>query len=587
MIRKLWIVLRGAETSPFGLPLFFVSCIFTALLELITVAIIPLFVTVLLKPELLTNFMEKHIDSQAIDLVSPLTMMIFVGLGLAVFLACKAAMLFFLGLWQNRALVRYQTNLSSQLVRSYLRWSYEIHQQINSAELVRNAVNVPTSICSSLLSFGVLATELFLTFLVAIALISYQPVITLCAMVLLGGSIVVLFAAFKRKLAKLGQETNKAAVETMKWINQTLQGLKEIRIADSGGYFHDQYLKHFSRFSVLTLDTQFLVQAPRLFMEFLAVTTMIVLAVVLLKYGSPDDVLPTMALFGAASLRLMPSANRIWNAIANIRVNINYVDIYLQDITGGDREETTNPQSANAALTLSHKIVISDLAYSYPSAQRKALSGINFEILAGQTVGIAGRSGAGKSTLLDILLGLHQADQGDVTVDGFSLREDLRGWRRLIGYVPQQIFMLDDTVRRNVAFGEADDRINDVRVIRALERACLIDVINELPAKLDSQLGEGGAKLSGGQRQRIGIARALYREPAILFLDEATSALDSETEQAIAETLKELHGQVTIVIIAHHSATMNLCDKIFILDNGRFADTVVAKELHLKNLILK
>jgi ATP-binding cassette subfamily C protein len=311
------------------------------------------------------------------------------------------------------------------------------------------------------------------------------------------------------------------------------------------------------------------------------------LAVVLLKYGSPDDVLPTMALFGAASLRLMPSANRIWNAIANIRVNINYVDIYLQDITGGDREETTNPQSANAALTLSHKIVISDLAYSYPSAQRKALSGINFEILAGQTVGIAGRSGAGKSTLLDILLGLHQADQGDVTVDGFSLREDLRGWRRLIGYVPQQIFMLDDTVRRNVAFGEADDRINDVRVIRALERACLIDVINELPAKLDSQLGEGGAKLSGGQRQRIGIARALYREPAILFLDEATSALDSETEQAIAETLKELHGQVTIVIIAHHSATMNLCDKIFILDNGRFADTVVAKELHLKNLILK
>ena len=585
MIRNLWSVLCSVDTSPFGLPLFFLSYFVIALLELISVAAIPLFVTILIKPEVLSNFLVKHMGSLLPADVSRLNMVIYVGLGLVLFLAAKAVVMLMLGLWQNRVLVRYQSNLSSVLVRSYLKWPYETHLQKNSIELVRNSINVPTSISTSLLNFGIVTTESLLVLLATIALVVYHPAITLCAMGLLGGVVGLLFMVFKRKLGQLGQETNSAAVETMKWINQTLRGLKEIRIANRGGYFHDHYLKHFSRYVDLTLHTQFLVQAPRLFMEMLAMTTMIVLTAVLLRYGNPDDVLPTMALFGAASLRLIPSANRIWNAIAAIRSNITYVDIYLQDIA--TEKETVEADDSGVALALRQALSVSNLSYTYPGTEQAALKDINIDILSGQTVGIAGRSGAGKSTLLDILLGLHRSDRGDVRVDGHSIWENLYGWRHMIGYVPQQIFLLDDTVRRNVALGEMDDQIDDARVMRALERANLLDVIHNLPDKLDEPLGESGARLSGGQRQRIGIARALYREPEVLFLDEATSALDHETEQAITETLRQLHGQITIVIIAHHAATMSLCDKIFVLDKGELSSVATPQELQAQSSILK
>lgn len=585
MIRNLWSVLRSVDISPFGLPLFFLSCFVVAILELISVAVIPLFVTILLKPEVLTNFITKHLGNLLPAAFSRLDMVIYVGLGLTLFLAVKAIIMLVLGLGQNRALVRYQANLSSVLVRSYLKWPYETHLQKNSAELVRNAISVPISIATSLLSFGVVATESLLVVLATIALISYNPIITLCAMALLGGVVGTLFMVFKRKLSQMGQETNLAAVETTKWANQTVRGLKEIRTANRGSYFLDHFLRHFTHFSQLTLDTQFVVQAPRLFMEFLAIATMIILAALLLKYGNPDDVLPTMALFGAASLRLIPSANRIWNAIAIIRSNITYVDIYLKDIANG--EEVISASQQGEPLCLHQEITVSSLTYSYPGTDQPALKNIDLKIRPGQTVGIAGRSGAGKSTLLDILLGLHRADQGDVLVDGRSIWDNLHTWRHMIGYVPQQIFLLDDSVRRNVALGETDNKIDDARVIKALERANLMEVIDAHPDKLDASLGEGGARLSGGQRQRIGIARALYRNPAVLFLDEATSALDHETEQAIAETLRQLHGQVTIIIIAHHAATMSLCDTIFVLDQGTLSDVMTPGELQASSSILK
>lgn len=582
---RLWSIFRGVDSSPLGLPMFFISCFFVALLELITVAVIPLFVAIVVTPDIVTDFVARNFGSQSFLLLTPLDLIILTGSGIALFLAFRAGISLAVGLYQNRVISRYQTQLSSNMVISYLHWPYEDHLQINSSELIRNSVSVPTSISTILLCVGIVATEIALALSVAAILIVYQPLITLCALGVVGATVGTLFIVFRRRLGHLGKEVNAAAVETMKWLNQTLGGLKEIRVADRPGFFHDHYIANFFNFSRLTLETQFLVQAPRLFMELIAITAMILLAVFLIGYGNPDDVLPTMALFGAASLRLMPSANRIWNAVASIRANMAYVDIYLAD-TAHDREPA-RAIGSDITLTLDRQLTVSGLTYHYPGSDRAALKDISLEIVPGQTVGIAGRSGAGKSTLLDILLGLHHADGGGVFVDGVSVREHVREWRRMIGYVPQQIFLLDDTVRRNVALGETDNEIDEAGVVRALDRANLSDVINALPAKLDSTLGERGARLSGGQRQRIGIARALYRNPRILFLDEATSALDKETELAVAETLRLLHGQVTIVIIAHHEATMGLCDKIFVLDEGRLSDVGTPGEIQARNSILK
>ena len=585
MIRDIWSVIRSVDSSRLGLPLFFVSCLAVAILELLSVGIIPLFVAVLLKPEVLNTYLSKYSAGLITQNIDPLGAILVIGILLVIFLAFKATVMLILGLWQNRALVRYQSNLSSRLISRYLNWPYEMHLQKNSAELARNAVNVPICITTCLLALSVIATEAMLAFLATALLVVYQPVITLCSIFLLCGTVGALYFVFQKRLALLGKNTNSEAVETMKWVNQTLKGLKEIRIAGRENYFHARYIRHFTEFSRLTLLTQFIVQAPRLFMELLAITAMILLAIVLLTYGKTQDVLPTMALFGAAALRLIPSANRIWNALATVKSNINYVDIYRSDISGPTTSSLLVP--SNRKFKINNTIEISNLSYQYSGSVEPALDQVTISIKHGETVGIAGRSGAGKSTLLDILLGLHPASTGDVKVDTTSIWDDLASWRAMIGYVPQQIFLLDDTIRRNIALGEEDDKIDDERVKSALEKASLGEFVAELPHKLDTQLGESGARLSGGQRQRIGIARALYRNPAVLFLDEATSALDHETEQAIAETLSELHGKITIVIIAHHAGTIRLCDNIFMLEKGRLLASGTPEELSNQNIRFK
>jgi ABC-type multidrug transport system fused ATPase/permease subunit len=585
MIRQLWSVIRSVDNSRLGLPLFFASCLIIAILELISVGVIPLFVTVLLKPEMLISFLAKHSTNFLLANRSQLDLVLIVGVGLMAFLTVKAIAMMLLGLFQNRALVHYQSNLSSQLLARYLYWPYESHLLKNSSELVRNAVSVPISITTSLLSISLIVTETLLVGFATLLLVAYQPVITLCAIGLLGTTVGSLYFVFQKRLSALGKNTNSEAVETMKWVNQSLGGIKEIRIAGCEDYFHKRYMTHFREFSRLTLLTQFIVQAPRLFMELLAIGSMIVLAVILLIYGDTQDVLPTMALFGAASLRLIPSANRIWNSIAILKSNITYVDTYKKTMSSPAHAPLR--QHSASRLTINQCIEISNLNYSYQESTKPALDQITISIKSCTTVGIAGRSGAGKSTLLDILLGLHTADTGDVSVDGTSIWDDLTSWRSMIGYVPQQIFLLDDSLRRNIALGEEDDKINDAKVLAALKKASLLEFVEALPNKLDTQLGERGARLSGGQRQRIGIARALYRDPSVLFLDEATSALDHETERAISDTLQSLHGQITIVIIAHHTETMRLCDYIHVLEKGVLMTGGTPHELAQKNILFK
>lgn len=585
MIRHLWSVIRSVDNSRFGLPLFFVSCLIVAVLELISVGIIPLFITVLLKPEILISFLGKYFNGELFDTSDRLSIVLTVGLWLLAFLAFKAVAMLTLGLLQNRSLVRYQSNLSSCLLSRYLQWPYEAHLLKNSAELVRNAISVPISITTSLVSASVIATETMLALLATALLVVYQPVITLCSIGLLSATVGGLYLIFQKRLTTLGKDTNSQAVETMKWLNQTLGGLKEIRIAGREHYFHNRSMRHFGEFSRLTLLTQFIVQAPRLFMELLAIGSMIVLAVVLLTYGNSEDVLPTMALFGAASLRLIPSANRIWNAIATIKSNIGYVEIYRAEMSAPTIAAL--PKSPEKLVPIDKSIEVSDLSYSYNASSQPALNRISLSIDRGTTIGIAGRSGAGKSTLLDILLGLHAADKGDIKVDNVSIWQDLASWRSMIGYVPQQIFLLDDSIRSNIALGDEEEEIDDGRVIAALRKASLAEFVLSLPDKLNTQLGESGARLSGGQRQRIGIARALYRDPSVLFLDEATSALDHETERAISDTLRSLHGQITIVIIAHHTETMRLCDYIYVLEKGVLMTGGTPHELAQKNILFK
>lgn len=587
-MNRLLLILRSAESSRFGIPLFFLATFIVSVLELISVGGIPALLTVILTPDVMANYLAKYLPWFSVTSYDHLDMVLAVGIALILFLLLKSVISLAIALFQANMMVQYQARLSSTLLARYMDWSYERLLAKNSSELVRNAVSVPVAIVTSILiSANILVTEVLLVILMGGVLFILHPAITALTFLILGSAMGAFFALLKNKLEILGRVTNVAAAKSMLWLNQSLGGVKEIRVLHCEQYFHQHYLRYFVEYSRATFRSQYIAQIPRYLLEIVVVAGMVGLAVALLASSNSKEILPSIALFGTVAIRLVPSANRIMSTLAIIRANINSVEIFENDTAEELSGEGISASLPSVRGKLENMIEVRGLSYSYMGSVQPALSSIDLSIRANSTVGIAGRSGAGKSTLLDILLGLHRASAGVVLVDDRDIWDNLPVWRALIGYVPQQPFILDDSIRRNIALGDDDRDIDDARVMVALEKANLGDFVNSLPQRLDTALSEGGARFSGGQRQRIGIARALYRNPEILFLDEPTSALDRETEQAIIETLKQLHGTITIIVIAHHAEIMGVCDSIFMLDQGRAIAKGTAAELEKMGISFK
>ena len=317
--------------------------------------------------------------------------------------------------------------------------------------------------------------------------------------------------------------------------------------------------------------TPVLQNAPRYIVEVTLVGAMLVVVYTLTRSGqSASDLLAILGVFALAAYRLMPSANRILSAVNNVNfVRAPVEDVHRDMQLFAETAAEGAPGEAGEAVTFADSITLENLSYIYPGAAEAALNDVNQSIQRGESVGIVGRSGAGKTTLIDVILGVLAPSAGRLLVDGRDIRASLGSWQRRIGYVPQTIYLTDDTLRRNVAFGFEDEAIDDARIGAVLEAAYLHDFVSSLPGGLDTVVGEHGVRLSGGQRQRIGIARALYHDPDVLVMDEATSAVDSETERHIAAAIQALHGRKTILIIAHRLSTVRGCDRLLFLDGGR------------------
>jgi len=301
-------------------------------------------------------------------------------------------------------------------------------------------------------------------------------------------------------------------------------------------------------------------------LEFLAVFMLAVVVLVAKASGrSSADLVPLFSLFTVAAFRLIPLANRIMVSVQSMRYSLPVLDVLTREL-----DECGAPQSTSVVqgLPFQEQLIIQNISFRYPEASQPILRDIDLTILRGQTVGFVGESGAGKSTLVNLILGLLEPSSGQLMVDGQDVQDHLRGWQMIIGYVPQHIYLTDDSLRRNIAFGELDDEINEDALQRAVRAARLNEFVDTLPEGLNSLVGESGVRLSGGQRQRIGIARALYREPEVLVLDEATSALDNETERGVMEAVNALHGAITILIVAHRLSTVAGCDVVYRLGDG-------------------
>ena len=552
-----------------GYGAFVASFFLVAALEAVAVGLLPAFLAALIEPKALlaraglpiAGLLEPFGDEQII---------VALGAVLAGFFVLKNLLLAAAVYFQARFIAARQAKLSTRLFAAYLNQPYTFHLQRNSTDLVGYTTGISFNLFSCVVVPGcIVATESLVMLMVTGLLLAASPIATLLAIGLIGGISLVFYRNFRARLHRLGESQQGDRREMVRWVTQALGGIKETIILGREPFFVDTYARQVAAFSRSDTVLQTIGTLPRLFVETLVICGLVLVVVVLLRAGTPiAAVFPTLALFGVAALRLMPSVTRVMGALTMIKFHQSSVDAIAAQLAEGESSRRPAARAAAPRLALAGKIEARALTYAYAGTASPALRDVSLQISKGSMVAFVGRSGAGKSTLVDTLVGLHLPTSGEVLVDGRNIAADIGGWQQNIGYVPQSIFLMDDSLRRNVAFGLDDAEIDDAGVLRALEGAQLGDFVRGLPGGLDTVVGERGSRISGGQRQRIGIARALYRDPEVLVLDEPTTALDRPTADEVAAVLTSLAGRKTILLIAHQMSTVRLCQNIFLLRGG-------------------
>jgi ATP-binding cassette subfamily C protein len=471
--------------------------------------------------------------------------------------------------------------LACTMLRGYLLASYPFHFRRHSAELIRNTTHSVHAVLMTLSAAGAIFSELLVGAGIAAVLLTASPLATIVTGVVLG-TVVVLLLRWTRRLAHRaghgGHELNRELLQTLQ---QALGAIKEIKALGREGFFYRTYAEKQRELLALGYLGVTLEAIPPVVVESVFVCGALLVVAVLTVTGEvASQGLPLLGLFAYAGLRVIPMANRLTWRANEIRESQAGVQSLYEDhrlVTGAGWNDAADDAPP---LEMREAIALEGVSYTYPGASIPALHDVTLTIRHGESIGFAGATGAGKSTLVDVVMGLLPPSTGRVTIDGVELdarRE--RTWRRHVGYVPQSIFLLDDTLARNIALGIADDDIDPERVRRALRVAQLEALVASLPDGLETRLGEHGVRLSGGERQRVGIARALYHDPDVLVLDEATSALDDATASAVTDAIRGLHGSKTVLLIAHRLDALRGCDRIALVAGGRLLDYASYDEL--------
>lgn len=486
---------------------------------------------------------------------------------------------------QFRVVFENEWRLSERLFATYLRGPYLNVMERNSAELIRNAGEaVSETFKGVILGLITLATEACVVLaIVAILFVAdLMAGIAASATLCLGGFLY--HYAFRRRFAEWGEQSLGLQKDVLKSLQQGLQSLKIARVLGRESFFLDMYSQAKKSVFHLAVIHNTAHQTPRIWIETMVVIAFVVVVAILLGRGySGTDVVPLLGLFAAAAFRLTPSINRLLVALNGINrgassLNVVYGDFQIADATARKPDDSSiiSPHHSEA-------ICLKNVSFRYPSATKDTLRNINFSISRGKTVGLVGPSGAGKTTFVDVILGLLAPSEGQAFVFGADINIAPPSWRRHIGYVPQSVYILDDTLKRNIAFGVPNSEIDEAMVERAVQMSRLSDLVESLPLGLETGLGEHGFRFSGGQIQRVGIARALYHNPEIVVFDEATSALDPETEREITLTLESLRGALTLIVIAHRLSTVRNCDRIAFMCDGQIVDNAPFEDILRRN----
>ena len=492
----------------------------------------------------------------------------------------KNAYLLWLTSEQNRFISGNRNKIISQVLREFLNRPYEFYLDADIPTVFRLTDSDIPNVFSILMALISLASETVVFVLICGVLVATDWRLVLFLVIISGIVTIVMFKVLKPRLNKLGTTNQAIQSRIAKWRIQAIYGIKDVKVLHRESFFADNYESNGKIGARLNQKYAVINAMPRLLIESIFMVSILGYLIVCVAAGDDmKQMIPTLTAFGLAAVRLMPCVNRINTYLTDISYFRPCLDYVYENMNINEISKKTNqtllPVDETKTMQLKNRIELKNIVYAYPNTDTLIFDHADMTVPCGKSVGIMGPSGAGKSTIVDILLGLLKVHEGQILCDGDNVFDNYPAWLSQIGYIPQSIYLVDEPIRNNIAFGIADDEIDDNRIWQVLEEAQLKEFIQTLPEGLDTAIGDRGVRLSGGQRQRLGIARALYHNPEILVFDEATSALDNETEAAVMEAINSFHGKKTMVIIAHRLNTIEKCDIIYKVEGGKITQTTL------------
>ncbi|MBR3307913.1 MAG: ABC transporter ATP-binding protein [Lachnospiraceae bacterium] len=544
--------------------------------ELLGVAAVLPFIETIMTPEIAEERWYTGLVIKYFSAEDPKEIMTILGLFIILLYLVKNLYLMFSSYVQAWYSTGVQRDLSIKMAQTCLSSSYLYHITMNSSVLIRAITQDVVGVFGVFFYLFRVIAEVFTITAISIYIITLDPLLALSLVVVLGSCMLLLFLGLKKLIRAIGRIGQECESRSLQYLSEAFGGIKEIMVMNRQKYFSRSFEDACRESSRAQKRNHFLNAIPANIYEVVCIGGLI--GMVMIRLHMTDDVagfLTKLATVAVAAFRLFPSVGRLTTNLNAITYNRNRLDtIYgmLKEINEDTlgRRPLIDVESAEP-MKFTSELKAENVSFKYPASRDDVLKDLNFSVKRGQSVALIGPSGAGKTTLADVILGLLRPQKGHILLDGQDVYENLAGWSRLIGYVPQSVYLTDDTIRRNVAFGINEEDVDEERVWKALEDAQLADFVRGLEHGLDTMAGERGVALSGGQRQRIAIARALYSEPEILVLDEATSALDNETETAVMESIDHLRGSKTLIIVAHRLSTIRNCDLIYEISDGKAA----------------
>lgn len=549
-----------------------------AVVELVSISSVMPFVQMITEP-------GEMMQDETVRLISNITgvtefntlVVLMCGLIIGLFVI-KNIYVVFLSNFQYRFTYYGLRDLSSKVMNGYMEKQYPFFLNHNSAELLKSVQTDTNMFYVTVLNSTQLMSECVVALVLVIYLVSEDPVIAVSMAVVLGIFALGFMRGFRKAFKRMGNQYRDYVEAQIKCMHQSFGGIKEIKISDNEQFFKDQFWDIAAGLAKNQVKNGLYNAIPKPMMETMVIGVILVIVAIKVSVGSTaSSFIPIITVFALAAFRLLPSVNKISSYVGVIMYNKVAVEEVYNEVKAMEEAESRKETTVEEAIAFEKSINLNDVVFAYEGAEKNVINHVSLEIRKNTSVAFIGPSGAGKTTIVDVMLGILKNQSGTITVDGTDIRDAMSGWHRKIGYIPQVIYLMDDTIRNNIAFGIKPEQIDDKLVWKALEEAQLKEFVESLEEGLNTMVGELGTRISGGQRQRIGIARALYRQPEVLVLDEATSALDNETEKAVMEAIDSLHGKLTMMIIAHRLTTIKNCDVIYEIKDGK----VEEKELEI------